>query len=315
MQKLLDLQIDMHTNTQGVCNNNQALLATILVYVASKLKLDTNITSEKKLASLLDKLAKNSAVPKNLARMAAIPVFLDLSSNLSSFSWNKGDMKLYLEVKFTQTALKTVSDSEFIRICGNLLNVAEQYIDDLADRNITGQTLTDDGALLEDFVNQRQIFKDTTRQYHEVLVQLRKQVKTTNFDLKSMDTIIDSVSLNHPDVAGDYWRARNLPTPTGSKVVFKGKVFDSITGQPLPGANVTITPVEISAKALASTSGADLVKNVKVKSSEGGFQLKSLASGVYTVKVSYYGYAEQEVTVYINDGQLTSIQLPLIKLA
>ena len=115
MQKSLDLQIDMHTNTQGVCNNNQALLATILVYVASKLKLDTNITSEKKLAALLGKLAKNSAVPKNLSRTAAIPVFLDLSSNLSSFAWNKGDMKLYLEVTFTKTSLQTATDIEFVR--------------------------------------------------------------------------------------------------------------------------------------------------------------------------------------------------------
>jgi hypothetical protein len=224
-------------------------------------------------------------------------------------------MKLYLEVKFTKTTFKTASDSEFIRICGNLLAVAEQYIDDLADRKITVQTLTDDKALLADFVNQRQIFIDTKRQHFEISAQLAKQIKTTNFDLKSMDSIIDSLSLNYPVLASDYWKARNLPSPTASKLVFKGRVFDSVTGQPLPGAMITITPVEASAKALTSASGAELVKSVKVKSSEGGFQLKSLASGVYTVKVSYYGYAEQVVTVYINDGQLTSIELPLTALA
>ena len=311
MQKSLDLQIDMHTNTQGVCNNNQALLATILVYVASKLKLDTNITSEKKLAALLDKLAKNSAVPKNLSRTAAIPVFLDLSSNLSSFAWNKGDMKLYLEVKFTQTAFKTASDSEFIRICGNLLNVADQYIDDLADRNITEQTLTDDSALLEDFVNQRQIFIDTRRQLYEVSVQLRKQIKTTNFDLKAIDSIIDSLSLNHPDVASDYWKARNIPSPTSTKISVKGKVYDAVTNQPLIGSYVSFTSI---ANSKSLSSGADLVKNVKVRSAGGGFQLKSVPDGGYLVTVKCPGYEDRQIQAYVRDGVLTLLDLPLTKL-
>ena len=72
----------MHTNVLGVCNKNEALLATILVYVASKLKLDTNIANERELAALLVKLDKNSAVPKNMSRIAASTVFLDLSINL-----------------------------------------------------------------------------------------------------------------------------------------------------------------------------------------------------------------------------------------
>ena len=214
---------------------------------------------------------------------------------------------------FLRTDLKSVSDDDFVRLCTYYLNVAGQNIADLADRNITVQSLQDNSDLLDNFVYQRQLFIDTKRQHFEVSAQLVKQVKTTNFDLISIDTIMDSLWQTQPVVVGDYYKARNLPSTTSSKLAFKGRVFDSVTGEPLTGAIVTFSLVSANAKAMAS--GADLVKTVKIKASEGGFQLKTLASGEYTVTVSYYGYTTQEITVYINEGKLTSIAVPLNKLA
>lgn len=138
-------------------------------------------------------------------------------------------MKLYLEVKFTDSSLNKVSDNEFIRICENLLIVAQDNLAQLADRKITAQTLAADNTLLENFENERQIFVDTRREHYEVTAQLARQIKTTNFDLKSIDSIIDSLSASQSIVAADYWKARNLRKPTGSKIVLKGKVFDLAT--------------------------------------------------------------------------------------
>jgi len=311
MQKSHDSQLNMHTNTQGVCNKNQDLLALIVAYVDSKLKLDQNIAIEKELANRLQKLDTNSALPKNLARSVAGVSFLDLTNNLMSLFWTKGDMKMYLEVKFTDSTLKKVSDNEFIRICENLLTVATDNLPQLADRNITVQTLAANRALLQNFVNEKQTFVTTQREHYEVTAQLGKQIKTTNFDLKSIDSIIDSIDASQPLVASDYRKARNMPKPIGSKVVLKGKVFDAATNQPLLGAVVTLTQL-VNSK--SHTSGAELQKNVKIKSAGGGFQLKSLPNGTYIVTVSYFGYADQQVTAYVNNGVLTLVQLPLNKL-
>lgn len=312
MQKSNDYQLNMHTDVQGVCNKNQDLLALIVAYVASKLKLDQNIAIEKALAARLVKLDKNSAVPKNLLRSVASTAFLDLSSNLMSFAWVKGDMKLYLEVKFTDSSLKKVSDNEFIRICENLISVAQDNLAQLADRKITAQTLADDNTLLENFVNERQVFIDTRREHSEVTAQLAKQIKTTNFDLKSIDSIIDSLSASQPEVAADYWKARNLRKPIGSKIALKGKVYDSETNQPLIGSYVTITSI---ADSKSLNSGADLQKTVKVKSAGGGFQLKSVPNGGYLVAVKCPGYEDRQVQSYVRDGVLTLVDLPLTQLA
>ena len=167
-------------------------------------------------------------------------------------------------------------------------------------------------ALLQNFVNEKQIFVDTRREHYEVTAQLAKQIKTTNFDLKSIDSIVDSLSVSQPVLAGDYWKARDLRKPTGSKIVFKGKVYDLVTNQPLPGAVMSIVRTD-SMK--ATSSGADLVKNVKIRAAGGGFQLKSLPAGNYLVTVTYYGYADQQITASVNEGVLTTVELPLSKIA
>ncbi len=63
------------------------------------------------------------------------------------------------------------------------------------------------------------------------------------------------------------------------------------------------------------TSGPDLSKTVKIKSASGGFQLKSLPTGTYIFRVSYAGYTDQEITVYINEGVLSRVDMPLSKIA
>jgi hypothetical protein len=65
----------------------------------------------------------------------------------------------------------------------------------------------------------------------------------------------------------------------------------------------------------AFTSSPDLSKNVKVKSAGGGVDLKSFTTGAYLFTVSYAGRADQQTTVYINEGVLTRVDFPLNKIA
>jgi len=46
-----------------------------------------------------------------------------------------------------------------------------------------------------------------------------------------------------------------------------------------------------------------------------GLQFSSLSTGTYLFKVTYAGYADQEIAVYINDGVLSKVDMPLSKIA
>lgn len=56
-----------------------------------------------------------------------------------------------------------------------------------------------------------------------------------------------------------------------------------------------------------------LVNSIKIKASGGGFLLKDLHSGTNLFKVTYAGYADRQITVYINEGVLTKVEMPLSK--
>jgi hypothetical protein len=109
-----------------------------------------------------------------------------------------------------------------------------------------------------------------------------------------------------------YWTTRAMDHSPVSHVSAKGKVYDAVTNQPLPGCILTVCKIE-NGKTL--TSGAELMKTAKVKSAGGGFDLKSLTTGDYLFKVTYAGFVDQEVIVYINESVLTRVDLPLSKIA
>lgn len=52
---------------------------------------------------------------------------------------------------------------------------------------------------------------------------------------------------------------------------------------------------------------------VKTSADKGGFTIKSLAAGTYSVSLKKTGYADQTVTISVNDGEMTLMDIDLVK--
>jgi hypothetical protein len=79
-----------------------------------------------------------------------------------------------------------------------------------------------------------------------------------------------------------------------ASLVFSGSVIDSETGEKLAGARIVIEETGIS-------TFTDM---------NGGFSIKQLTPGTYTMKVSYISYEEKQMaSQIISDGQQMSISL------
>jgi uncharacterized membrane protein len=61
-------------------------------------------------------------------------------------------------------------------------------------------------------------------------------------------------------------------------------------------------------KAATTTTEPELVKKTAEK---GGFNVKNLASGTYQVTLKKVGYTEQVVTISVNDGEMTELNVSL----
>jgi TonB-dependent receptor len=78
--------------------------------------------------------------------------------------------------------------------------------------------------------------------------------------------------------------------------IIQGVVRDSQTGDGLPGANVTIVK-----SSLGSSTDVD-----------GRYTIRDVAPGTYTLRATYVGYKEKEVTVQVKEGQTVKQDFKLL---
>ncbi len=78
--------------------------------------------------------------------------------------------------------------------------------------------------------------------------------------------------------------------------IIQGVVRDSQTGDALPGANVTVVKTS-----LGGSTDVD-----------GRYTIRDITPGSYTLRATYVGYKEKEVTVQVKDGQTLKQDFKLV---
>ena len=64
---------------------------------------------------------------------------------------------------------------------------------------------------------------------------------------------------------------------------------------------------------MAKSAKAATESVIKKTAEKGGFNIKSLPLGMYTVTITKVGYADQVATVAVADGELTDLNIQLSK--
>ena len=312
MNKFENCRLNMHSASEVRLDENENLFLTYPTYPALKAEIHTGIIREQDLSKRKMYLESLSSTQKTTSRLYLSDADLDLSSKLMSFASIKGDDLLYDAVKLTKTSIRLLPDSMFLQKTEILIGAAGDNLDDLTGYNVTEDTITAHTQLYAKCKTEIQNMESAIEELSQVTSLLTQQIKLTEKAFKKVDTIVKSMSISQPDFCNIYWIARSMKYAGGSKISVKAKVFDAETNQPLPGAMMSVCKIE-NGKAL--TSGADLSKTVKVKSAGGGVDFKSLTTGAYLFTVSYAGRADQQTTVYVNEGVLTRVDFPLNKIA
>jgi hypothetical protein len=300
----------MQSDSLNLLDTNEPKMLVFSIYPALKAKFATGFDLAYGLRKEQDVQMQITSTAKSEARALCTEYILDLGSKNMSYAQNTGNKAMYDTVKITRSKLNTCSYNAFVVIVDNQLTFTEDHLADMADWSVTTQTVNDGRKLLANLNKEIADFAARNIKLKQITGRLGKQLRNNNKVLVIIDGLVESMRVSDPDFVDQYTNARNIHYFVNVKVAFKAKVYDAVTRQPLPGAILTITPVE-GPKALRS--GADLVKTVKVRSAGGGIQLKSMPAGNYIVTVSYYGYNDYQVQVSVNEGILTVVDLPVSK--
>ena len=235
----------------------------------------------------------------------------DYSRKLVAFASFSNNAVLLKEIKISESELKRLADTDLKTKAQELYDRAQTNVAALITYGITAATQTTLQTAITAFnasIPKPRLGIDEKKQATQQLTVLYKTLDTV---LDNIDLAIDIVKLSQVNFYNGYKTARKIIVTGSSTLSVKGLVTDAITGEPIKGAMVEFSQVVgtmMMAKASATT--AVLTKKTAEK---GGIQVKSLPAGTYQVTIKKVGYADQIVTISVNDGEMTDLNVSISK--
>lgn len=296
-----DFQVGYTTITNALPNysaNSTIFLNTI--------PLIQNVAEQQKMSK------KGIAVNKNLLKENLIVITADYARKLSAYAKFTNNTVLAKEVSFTVSKLKQAPDTAVKDYAQIVYDRAQPIAKILAPYGITAASQTE---LLTAITNYNNTIgkpvagKVELSQYTKQLVEL---FKTAENALANMDLAVEIVRLTQPNFYNGYKSARKVIVMGTGTLSVNGLVTDATSGEPIKGATVLFS-LE-NANALTKGSKSLNTSSVTKKTADkGGFKIKSLPAGTYNATVKKVGYTDQIVTVYINDGEMSEVNVSIAK--
>jgi len=245
---------------------------------------------------------------KNLLQAELVDLVVDTARKLTAYARFTKNQSLMGDVNITESAFKHFADSEVKDYARLIYDRAQPLVESLVKYAITEDTQT---ALINAINEYNAILGDprygiiNKSQATDSLVEL---IKAGEAVLADMDAAVEIVHKSQPIFYNGYHAARRIISTGAGKLSLKMKVLDSLTGEPIKGAIASIT-LESNSKNV----NEKLVVIEKKMAKMGGANIKTLASGTYIVTIRKVGYTDQTVVININDGEITILNVSLVK--
>ena len=226
---------------------------------------------------------------------------INTSRKMQAFADSKKSNALLKDIKFTKTDLANISDIELVQIAKKLHETVNLYLAELEKYELDAETQK---TLLADIT----VYETTTpkldkwlRDQKEITNILRVNFKTADEIVASIDKQVEIVHDSEPEFYKKYKTTRKIDVPI-DVVQLVAKITDAERGAGVPNATVTFTLNDSTAEPI-----------VKQTAEKGGFQIKTIASGIYTVKIQKIGYQTQTITITLPGDEPYSLNVKLVK--
>lgn len=246
---------------------------------------------------------------KNTLKESLIVLTADYARKLGVYAKFTNNAILAQEVKFTEGKLRQAADTAVRDFAQIVYSRAQPIIASLATYGITAATQAGLLTAINSYNATIGRPKASLTERTQVTKLLDAHFKTAETALAGMDAAVEIVRLTQPAFYAGYKNARRVVLTGRGSLAAKGRVTDAQTGEPVMGAEVLFALDGDTGKAKSARGAAEGVS--KKTAAKGGFNIKSLPSGVYTVTVKKVGYADQTARVAVADGELAEVNFVL----
>jgi len=130
---------------------------------------------------------------------------------------------------------------------------------------------------------------------------LAEAYKKADRVLSDMDKEVEIIRSSEPKFYSEYKVIRKIDLPTDVMGLI-AKITDAETGTGIPNATATFT-----------LNGSTAEPIVKQSAEKGGFQIKTIAPGIYTVVITKIGYNPQTLTVTLPGDEPYDLAVKMVK--
>ena len=286
---------------------NAAITATLPNYAGFFSAVTSGISQIHSIRAQQEADKKGIAISKSQLKANLIVVAMDVVRKMVAYATIGANSELLQEVNYSQSDLKLSADTILKDRCQVIYDRANANVAALAAYGVTpaivANLLTALNAYNVAIPKPRLGITDKKL----ATEQLAQTLKVVDDNLAKIDVLVEIVKVSQAAFYSKYKNARKIVETGVGTLSVKGKITDAESGEGLKGATVSFA-TEATGKAI-NVGGA----MVKKSAEKGGFNIKSLAEGSYTVTVSMPGYKDAVATVYVTDGALSVVDVKLEK--
>jgi len=296
---------------------NSSITSTLPNYSVNHAIVKNTIPQIQSIAELQKVDKKGITKDKNEQKASLIAIAADNARKISAFARFSNNIPLLGEVNISESDFKRCSDTALKDYAQIIYDRSNANLGALSSYNITEASQKE----FLDTINSYNAALSTPRLGATIKSQATKQLvtlfETVNRALANMDAAVEIIRVSQPNFYNGYKTARKVIKTGGNSLMVKGSIVDAMTGEPLKGATLLFSPNIENTTMKTATNGIVASKRevvlTKRTAEKGGFNIKSLTSGVYEVTVKKHGYKEQVVTVAVTDGELSDLKIELAK--
>jgi len=292
----------MFRTTTAFCDANAAIVTLLPEF-------NGNVVTLKSISQQIQTIGEQQKLDvtwitkqKNLLHGQLVALASDTAVKLTAYAQLTHNAELKGEVNITENAFKHFPDGELKDYARIIYDHAQPIVDLLAQYEITATTQT---VLLNAINNYNSILGDPRLgkiTKSQATTQLAALFTSADAVLADMDAAAKIVQKSQPVFYKGYLAARKVIKVGTTKLSMKIVVAEAGSDEPVKG---------VSVRAVLVSDPTTIIE--KITAAKGGVNVKSMSTGDYHITFHKAGYADQTVTVSVNDGETSLVNIKLVK--
>ena len=215
------------------------------------------------------------------------------------------DQVLQNELHYSLSKMKQSSDTTVLKWSKGIYDRINKHLTEAASYGLTEATQIDFKSMIDAFEVLMPSQRVSATQKKFVTEQLVEHFDNADESLLQIDALVKILASTEPTVYSMYDQRRKILNYGTRTLALRGLITDSITKLGLKG--VTIEFLNEDGKPLQPSL-------IKKSATKGGFNIKSLAEGIYKVKMKKVGYNDLIITITVAHGELCKMSAEMTKI-